>query len=252
VSKRKIEYPADEFDLPRGALARTGVHRAGRSAWSGIWPFILVFILTFAIGVGVVYYLMQVPGSKIHDLFGDSSSSSTSDTTADTGDEAGDSSNNTAPDSADGTTAGDSNTSDEAAGYTTNDSAGGSDASETATDPAADGAGTDDATESDSADAGNSDTTDAAGSINHAVTVRVVNASTVTGAAAKQADKLKSDGFGSVEAANFDQGEKPTSSVVYYKGAQNKATAERVGEVTGISRVVLVDSLRADISVVLR
>lgn len=225
MSKRKPEYPADEFNLPNGAIERAGVHRAGRSTWSSLWPFLAVFAITFALGLGAINYLMQVPDSKVGDLIDQVTSGGTND--------AGES---------------DGSSEDPEAGATD----GGTDAEgEGATDGATTDGGTEGGTDA-SEEPSDEPTEEVPAEINRNISVRVVNASTVTGAAARGAEKLTTDGFTSVEAANFDQGEKPTASVVYYKGADNKATAERVAELLDIPQVVSADTLRADVSVVLR
>jgi hypothetical protein len=90
-----------------------------------------------------------------------------------------------------------------------------------------------------------------AATVDRTVSVRVLNAGSVAGQAGQFADKLTADGFTAVEAANFE-GEPPTSSLIYYLGADNRGTAERVGEVLGITQLVEVESLRANISVVIR
>jgi hypothetical protein len=56
VTKGDYPYPADEFDtVERGAVPR-GVHRATRSVWKRVWPFLLVIVLFPALAYGAVTY----------------------------------------------------------------------------------------------------------------------------------------------------------------------------------------------------
>jgi len=56
VTKGEYPYPADEFDaVERGSVPR-GVHRATRTVWRRIWPFLLVLLLFPALAYGAVGY----------------------------------------------------------------------------------------------------------------------------------------------------------------------------------------------------
>ncbi|MGV8967122.1 MAG: LytR C-terminal domain-containing protein [Cellulomonas sp.] len=56
MTKGEYAYPPDEFDtVERGSVPR-GVHRATRSTWRRVWPFLLVIVLFPAIAYGAVSY----------------------------------------------------------------------------------------------------------------------------------------------------------------------------------------------------
>ena len=56
MTKGEYAYPPDEFDtVERGSVPR-GVHRATRSVWKRVWPFLLVIVLFPAIAYGAVTY----------------------------------------------------------------------------------------------------------------------------------------------------------------------------------------------------
>lgn len=215
MSKKKTSYPLDEFDPTPGAVKRNGVHRAGKSAWSGIWPFFLVLLLAVGLGFGTIYALMQSPDSKVNEIINEATGTDST------------SSGDASP-SEDGETAGDE-------GSAEPESTEESPAEEETTEPAPEET-TEEAPES---------------TVDYSVSVRVLNAGSTQGAAATAASQLTSDGFTAVVADNFE-GEKPNAAVIYFLGAENKASAERIGEVLGISNVVEVTDLRADVSVVLR
>lgn len=217
MSKRKPTYPQDEFDQPAGAVTRIGVHRSHKSAWSRIWPFLLVFVLASGIGLGTIYALLQAPDSKVNELL-NSVSSDSSESASPT----------TEPD-------------DEGTEPT--------DGTETSQSPDASAEPSDEPSEEPSDEP--SDEPSAEPSVNKSVSIRVLNAGGTQGAAGSAAKKLENDGFTQVQAANFE-GEKPSSTVIYYKGSANRANAQAVGDVLGISNLSEVSSLRADISVVLR
>ncbi len=225
MSKRKTSYPPDEFDIQSDAVPRSGVHRASRSAWSQIWPYLVALIVAAALGLGSIYYLMQSPNSRVNELINDATNTAdpngteSSDLDAELGDE---------------------DTEDPDA-----DNSG-------AEDPDSDG------TENDEPDSDDSSSSDdpaddepAAPEVDRSISVRVLNASGRQGVAATEAAKLTQDGFTNVTPDNF-QGDLPPSSVIYYKGAGNQANAERIGELLGITNLSEVTELRAEVSVVIR
>jgi hypothetical protein len=57
VSKRSSKYPPDEFDAVTGDGLPAGVHRAPRSRWSRVWPYLAVIFGCSLLAVGVVYYV---------------------------------------------------------------------------------------------------------------------------------------------------------------------------------------------------
>lgn len=60
MSKGEYAYPEDEFDaFERHSIPR-GVHRAPRSMWARVWPFLVVLVLAPALAYGAVtYYSMD-------------------------------------------------------------------------------------------------------------------------------------------------------------------------------------------------
>lgn len=222
MTKRKPSYPQDEFDLAPDAIRRSGVHRGTKSWWSQVWPYLLALVLAVGVGYGTITWLMQSPDSKVTEYINEATgteSATTDDANA----------------SDDGTT----DTSEEPA-----------QTEEPADDQTSADAEPTDGAETD-APTGDPTTEEPAATIDRSVSIRVLNAGSVSGAAATAASKITSDGFTAVEAANFE-GTKPASSIIYYRGAENKANAERIGEVLGISNLSEVTELRAAVSVVLR
>lgn len=63
MSKSQYPYPPDEFDVRVGDDAPVGVHRAPRSGWSSVWPFVLVAVVFAAIAIGAVSLLSGDPGT---------------------------------------------------------------------------------------------------------------------------------------------------------------------------------------------
>lgn len=221
MSKPNTSFPQDEFDPRPGAVQRNGVHRSVQSAWSQIWPYLVVLLITAALGLGIIMKLMQSPDSVVSDIINDATTSQEP-------------------------TSGESPAEDDTA-VTDDDS---SDAEES---PSAEPT---ESTPADQEDVDAEETTEPeeteqVAEVVKSASVRVLNASGQQGIAGTAADKLKADGFTTVEATNFE-GEKPSASLIYYKGAENKATAEHVGSILGITNVSEVESLRADVSVVLR
>jgi cytoskeletal protein RodZ len=53
---RAYRYPPDEFDVRHADDAPVGVHRAPRSHWSGVWPFLLVAAVAVVIAVAAVAF----------------------------------------------------------------------------------------------------------------------------------------------------------------------------------------------------
>lgn len=76
MTKGRYPYPDDEFDVVDGSAGPRGVHRAPRSRWSRVWPFLLVLVLFPALAFGVVNSLYSWDGLG-------SSSDATSDAPAD-------------------------------------------------------------------------------------------------------------------------------------------------------------------------
>lgn len=213
--------PQDEFETLPDAITRPGVHRSQQSLWHRVWPFLLVIVLGAGLGVGSVYLLTQNPDSKVSEILGDVAASEqpTDDPT--------DGETEPAPDPTDEATEPAPGPTDEATNEPTEP-----------TDAPTDGA-TDEPTD------GATDAT-----VDRSASVRVLNASRTQGRAAQVADKITADGWTSVVAANFE-GDRPSASIIYYRGPENLANAEQISTLTGITNLLEVASLRADISVVL-
>jgi hypothetical protein len=76
VSKHSYPYPPDEFDHVAADSRPKEVHAAKRSAWSRIWPFIVVVVVVPAVAFGVMRYLAHFDAGS-----GDNAAPATSPTT---------------------------------------------------------------------------------------------------------------------------------------------------------------------------
>lgn len=57
-------YPPDEFDQPVGDGQSVGIHRAPRSTWSKVWPFLAVIVAFAVLAWGIVWWFAsQSPDS---------------------------------------------------------------------------------------------------------------------------------------------------------------------------------------------
>lgn len=225
MSQTHDDFPDDEFETSGTGLTRSGVHLKKKSTWSKIAPFILVAVLCAALGAGTVYLLTQNPDSRVSEYLGD-----VVDTDSPDADE-------------------------ESENELTTDA----DVPDTSEDPGTEPTGepsaepTEEPTEEptvEPTDEPSDDPTDEAPALDRSATVRVLNAGAAQGIAGQYASKLEADGWTNVEATNFE-GNKPSQSVIYYRGAANLTNAEQIGELLGIANFLDVASLRADISVVL-
>ncbi|WP_425956015.1 LytR C-terminal domain-containing protein [Xylanimonas sp. McL0601] len=63
MSRSQYPYPPDEFDVRGPDDAPVGVHRAPRSRWSSVWPFLLVAIVAVAVAVAGVTFLSRDTGT---------------------------------------------------------------------------------------------------------------------------------------------------------------------------------------------
>lgn len=66
MSKSTTKYPEDEFDRLDPDAAPAGVHRAPRSRWSRVAPYLIVVAVSAALAVGLVYYYSQSPTSRLN------------------------------------------------------------------------------------------------------------------------------------------------------------------------------------------
>ena len=60
-------YPPDEFDAYDLRPTPVGVHRAPRSAWSRLWPFLLVIALCATVALVGVRILLRPPSANVAD-----------------------------------------------------------------------------------------------------------------------------------------------------------------------------------------
>jgi len=72
VSKGSYPYPEDEFDVPDDHGGPRGVHRAPRSGWSKLWPFLVVIVVLPALAYGLVTWFFNSGGSIPEGLGGTS------------------------------------------------------------------------------------------------------------------------------------------------------------------------------------
>lgn len=86
--------------------------------------------------------------------------------------------------------------------------------------------------------------------VNKSTSIRVVNATGVTGYAARKAAVLTQAGYTTVVAAN-PSGSTPSQTVVWYENETDEATAQDVASTLGISSVEQMSGLSAPIVVVL-
>ena len=63
MSRSQYPYPPDEFDVRSPDDAPVGVHRAPRSTWSNVWPFLLVAAIAVAVAVAGVTFLSRDGGT---------------------------------------------------------------------------------------------------------------------------------------------------------------------------------------------
>lgn len=198
VTNQSYRYPKDEFDaVPEDAP--TGVHRAPRSAWHKVVPFVVVAVV---VG-GIAYGGVTLASSML-----DGSSASASE-------------------GSDSPTATHKATPKPTTTQATDDAATGDG---TATDGSDDSATTDDA------------------AVDRTVSVRVLNGAGIAGLAKRGADTLQADGFSKVVAADY-KGAKLSDSTVYYES--DKATAEHVASLLGLTTVEQANGLSAPVTVVL-
>jgi cytoskeletal protein RodZ len=210
------QYPHDEFDDVPERLEREGTHREFvrvKNPRVGLW--VLVIIGVAVLVFGLIMYTVLRPADVNKD------------------DDASDAPSTSAP------------ASSAPASATPSESAG---KSATPTSPAA--------TESTKASKSTSPTpssSDASSSpaseVDHSVSVGVYNSTGQTGLAAQKATALRQAGFTSVSNSNWTR--QNDSSAVYYKGAEQEATAKDVAKTLGISNVVQTSNIATPIAVVI-
>lgn len=191
MSRSQYPYPPDEFDVRGPDDSPVGVHRAPRSKWSSLWPFLLVAVCAIAVAFGGVMFLARDNGTAADDAGG------TPETTA------------TAPAPTDG-----------------------------ASEPPAEGEAPADGEAP--AESPAAPETPAAPDISALLAaanlnahVRVLNGGGPQGEAAKGQEALQAQGFTQVDAGNYDGGDTPTVTSVWY-AADKDDTAAAVAAALGI------------------
>ncbi len=200
-------------DPPEGPV---GVHRGSRSWVVRIAPVVIAFLVAALVGL-VVWGTVSGQASRLMSLAGGSSSSSVASTAA-------------------------SSSSSSAA-------ASSSSASSSAT-ASASSADASSSSATDESSSPSSSSSSASQAVNKSTSVRVVNATSVTGYAARKAAVLTEAGYTSVVAAN-PSGSTPSQTVVWYQNETDEATAQDVASRLGISSVKQMSGLSAPIVVVL-
>ena len=192
MSRSQYPYPPDEFDVRGPDDSPVGVHRAPRSTWSGLWPFLLVAVVAIGVAFGGVWYLSRGNDSSAGATGPDTTASAPADSASD------------AP--ADGAAAGDG-----AAAPTDGASA----PADTAAPPA-------------------EDLATLLKAANLKANVRVINAGTIKGEAARGQTALKAKGFTQVAAENPPAGfTAPATTSVWFNAGKDD-TAKAVAAALGI------------------
>ncbi|PFG37363.1 LytR cell envelope-related transcriptional attenuator [Flavimobilis soli] len=208
-------YPADEFDEAPAGGQSAGIHRAPRSRWSRIWPFLAVLLIFAALAAGLyVWFTSHSPSKPTQPSVTTTAAQDptpTETTPTETGPE------ETTPEET---------TPEESDEPTTDD----------ATDDT-----TDDADETDEPATQEPD---------RSVTVRVLNATRIQGLAAGAVNDVKALGYTDVSGDNY-RGNPVSSSQVWYKSPEHAAAAREIAEKLGISAVSEVSSLVGPVSVIL-
>ncbi|WP_162616442.1 LytR C-terminal domain-containing protein [Xylanimonas allomyrinae] len=201
MSRTQYPFPPDEFDVRGPDDAPVGVHRAPRTRWSSVWPFLLVAVLAVGLAVGGVLYLSRDPGTG---------------------------------DVADGTTQGPSQDDGAPADDTTADPGG------EATDPASpageeptDGEQGDDATPGATTDPA-SDVTALLQAADTGALVRVLNDGGPAGEAGRGRDALAAKGFTNLEATNYPAGGSGVTETTIWYAANRGDTAAAVAAILGV------------------
>jgi hypothetical protein len=75
VTKGSYPYPEDEFDVADDHGGPRGVHRAPRTTWSRLWPFLVVLVVVPALAYGLVTQLSSGDITRVLSNLGTSSES---------------------------------------------------------------------------------------------------------------------------------------------------------------------------------
>lgn len=229
-SQNYASYTPDAFDEP--PEGPVGVHRGNRAWYAVLFPYFLVLIIAVVFGLGV---WASVSGNLSHMM----SSFDSSQTHTSASKNPSDTSNKSNSDSA----SKDDSDDDFGAGNSSADKD-----SKNSKDSK------DSKSSSDSKDSKNdsNSSNDSApqASVNKNVAVKVVNATKINGYAASNASKLKQAGYANVTSSN-PSGSVPSNSVVWYKNGEDKASAEDIAKILGISSVESEQGIKSPIVVVL-
>lgn len=215
--KQHAAYPADEFDdPPQGPV---GLHRGPRGFGARALPYIVVLLVAALIAGGV--YLWASAGSVSSPSASSSVPSASSPSSVAT---------TTSPSSsvpARSSAAASSSAAPRTSAATP---------SETATQSS-----TPSETASETADA-----------VNRSASITVYNGTRRNGLASTNANTLRNAGYSAVSARNAaNRASLPSTSTVWYRSADDLGTAKDVAAQLGISQVVQVNGLGADVAVVL-
>jgi len=237
VTKRHYPYAEDEFDVVDDADRPAAAHRRRRSGWRFVLVLVIVAVVAGLLAYGAVLVVPKLAPDGIAAKIGATTAGTPSSTGAASSTDAQSDGTGTTDDESGSPDAASPDASDDATGGTGKDDS----AADEGSDPASDEpTGKDEPTKEDTPSAEPVLST----------SVRVLNATRTKGLAATGASTLTSKGWTAVTAANYT-GTPVSSSVVYYKADDDKATAKAAAEALGISRVVQVDSLSAPVVAIL-
>lgn len=220
-SQNYASYTPDAFDEP--PEGPVGVHRGNRAWYAVLFPYFLVLVIAVVFGLGV---WASVSGNLSHMISSFDSSQTHTSASKNTTDTSNKSNSDSASkdDSDDDFGAGNSSTDKDS--KDSKDSKDGKNDSNSSNDSAPQA------------------------SVNKNVAVKVVNATKINGYAASNASKLKQAGYANVTSSN-PSGSVPSNSVVWYKNDEDKASAEDIAKILGISSVESEQGIKSPIVVVL-
>ncbi|MDO4913341.1 MAG: LytR C-terminal domain-containing protein [Bifidobacteriaceae bacterium] len=222
-------YKKDVFDEP--PVGPIGVHRGKKSLLSRIMPYIVVILVAVITGLGSWLYFSG-EYANIHWPWQGSTTSEVSSSN-DTG--RGTALHSTSENGGEGSSSSGAETGSNS-GSASNSGSGSSESDSSSS------------SSNDSSSSSQTTTTQAAANKNTAI--RVVNGTSRAGYAATNAAKLQASGYTNVTAAN-PSGSTPSSSVVWYQSESDKATAQEVANILGISSVEQADGISSPVVAVL-
>lgn len=212
VTKREYSYPPDEFDRLAGAVTHGAAHRARKSRWRAIVPFLLALVLGGVLAYGVIWALPKFANFTPSQLA--SSVGIAPTPTAPAGEATPTPEKTTAK--PDETTA----------------------------------APTPKPEKTTATPTPTPEKTEKPVTVDRSTAIRVLNATRTQGLAGKGVSALNQDGWTNAAAGNYTGGT-VNRSTVFYKSSDNAAAAKEIAKTLGISQVTLSESLRGPVSVVL-